>query len=150
MRIIPHGRLFVSRLLALASSVQNLKDIIVLDDGCRSDLRFWASLCEEWNGVQNYVSPSEAHHLAMPCVPPNDSGLSTSKALEDLLYSASKYMRLGLAKSTIKAYDSAWSLFPSLFKNRRCHNCGSPSAYLNPEIPGPLVIFCIPALRQAS
>lgn len=56
MRIIPHGRSFVSRLLALASSVQNLKDIIVLDDGCRSDLRFWASLCEEWNGISFFYN----------------------------------------------------------------------------------------------
>ena len=51
------------------------------------------------------MSPSEAHHL------------STSKPLEDLLYSASKYMRLGLAKSTIKAYDSAWYFFSSFCIN---------------------------------
>lgn len=49
----------------------------------------------------------------MPSIHSDDSRLSTSRPLQDLLYSASKYMRLGLAKSTIKAYDSAWYFFSS-------------------------------------
>ena len=44
MRIILHGRSFVSRLLAVAKSVPALHDVVCLDDGCRSDLRFWAVL----------------------------------------------------------------------------------------------------------
>ncbi len=51
MRVIPQGRSFISRLLELASSVPNLHDQIVLDEGCRSDLKFWSSLLEKWNGI---------------------------------------------------------------------------------------------------
>ena len=51
IRVIPQGRSFISRLLTLASSVPNLHDKITLDEGCRSDLRFWARLLESWNGV---------------------------------------------------------------------------------------------------
>ena len=54
--IIPQGRSFVSRLLELANSVQNLSDIIVLDEGCRSDLRFWGLLCDEWNGISFFYN----------------------------------------------------------------------------------------------
>lgn len=39
-----------------------------------------------------------------------------SKPLQDLLCSASNYMRLGLAQSTIKAYDSAWFFYSSFFR----------------------------------
>lgn len=56
MRIIPHGRSFVSRLLVLANSVKNLRDTVVLDEGCRSDLRFWALLCDEWNGISFFYN----------------------------------------------------------------------------------------------
>ncbi|XP_035997645.1 uncharacterized protein LOC118564320 [Fundulus heteroclitus] len=50
MRIIPQGRSFISRLLDLANSVSSLLDQVSLDDGCRSDLSFWAKLLSEWNG----------------------------------------------------------------------------------------------------
>ncbi|XP_062249448.1 uncharacterized protein LOC133958576 [Platichthys flesus] len=56
MRIIPHGRSFVSRLIELAYSVQNLNDPVVLDEGCQSDLRFWSVLCEEWNGISFFYN----------------------------------------------------------------------------------------------
>lgn len=51
MRVIPQGRSFISRLLFTASSVPGLHDQVFLDDGCRSDLRFWTRLLENWNGV---------------------------------------------------------------------------------------------------
>ncbi|XP_014880532.1 uncharacterized protein LOC106941895 [Poecilia latipinna] len=51
MRIIPQGRSFISRLLDLANSVPGLQDQVVLDDGCRSDLAFWSSLLNSWNGI---------------------------------------------------------------------------------------------------
>ena len=51
MRVIPQGRSFISRLLDLASSVPNLHDQISLDEGCRSDLRFWSLLLDQWNGI---------------------------------------------------------------------------------------------------
>ncbi|XP_038136401.1 uncharacterized protein LOC119780436 [Cyprinodon tularosa] len=50
MRIIPQGRSFISRLLDLANSVPSLLDQVSLDEGCRSDLRFWARLLCNWNG----------------------------------------------------------------------------------------------------
>ncbi|XP_034562822.1 uncharacterized protein LOC117829305 [Notolabrus celidotus] len=56
MRIIPHGRSFVSHLLTLANSVVDLSDLVVLDEGCRSDLRFWSVLCNEWNGISFFYN----------------------------------------------------------------------------------------------
>ncbi|XP_034057253.1 uncharacterized protein LOC117536475 [Gymnodraco acuticeps] len=51
MRIIPQGRSFISRLLDTASAAENLHDHVFLDEGCRSDLRFWSLLLVHWNGV---------------------------------------------------------------------------------------------------
>lgn len=51
MRVIPQGRSFISRLLDAASAVKNLHDHVPLDEGCRSDLRFWSLLLDQWNGV---------------------------------------------------------------------------------------------------
>ncbi|XP_067088810.1 uncharacterized protein [Osmerus mordax] len=56
MRIIPHGRSFVSRLLVMAKSVPALHDVVRLDEGCQSDLRFWAVLCEHWNGLSFFYN----------------------------------------------------------------------------------------------
>ncbi|XP_034437355.1 LOW QUALITY PROTEIN: uncharacterized protein LOC117759380 [Hippoglossus hippoglossus] len=56
MRIIPHGHSFISRLIELAYSVQNLNDLVVLDEGCQADLRFWSLLCEEWNGISFFYN----------------------------------------------------------------------------------------------
>ena len=56
MRVIPQGRSFISRLLDTASSVSQLQDLVSLDDGCRSDLRFWAPLLEHWNGVSFFFT----------------------------------------------------------------------------------------------
>lgn len=47
MRIIPQGRSFVSRLLYLSKSVKKLHDMVKLDAGCRSELRFWSILLDE-------------------------------------------------------------------------------------------------------
>ena len=40
MRIIPQGRSFVSRLLDLSKTVNNLYDHVTLDEGCRSGAVF--------------------------------------------------------------------------------------------------------------
>ncbi|XP_039528978.1 uncharacterized protein LOC120480100 [Pimephales promelas] len=56
MRIIPQGRSFISRLLTLAHSVDRLQDVIFLDDGCRSDLRFWSHLLNNWNGISFFYN----------------------------------------------------------------------------------------------
>ena len=56
MRIIPQGRAFISRLLDLCTTVENLQDTLVLDVGCRSDLSFWALLCTKWNGISFFYN----------------------------------------------------------------------------------------------
>ena len=56
MRVIPQGRSFISRLLDLSKSVAGLSDSVVLDEGCRSDLGFWASLLEGWNGISMFLN----------------------------------------------------------------------------------------------
>ncbi|KAL7831600.1 hypothetical protein AOLI_G00291480 [Acnodon oligacanthus] len=56
MRIIPQGRSLISRLLLLAHPVVDLRDVVALGDGCRSDLRFWSRLLEQWNGVSFFYS----------------------------------------------------------------------------------------------
>lgn len=44
MRIIPN-------LLEISKSVSHLHELVYLDEGCRSDLQFWAKLCKFWNGI---------------------------------------------------------------------------------------------------
>lgn len=56
MRIIPHGRSFISRLLVIAGSVPDLHDLVVLDDGSLSDLRFWSFLLVAWNGISFFYN----------------------------------------------------------------------------------------------
>ncbi|XP_053301806.1 uncharacterized protein LOC128460587 [Pleuronectes platessa] len=80
MRIIPHGRSFVSRLIELAYSVENLNDPVVVDEGCQSDLRFWSLLCEEWNGISfstmtmwNLQIPSNSSPMPPPLLVLGDS-----------------------------------------------------------------------------
>lgn len=51
MRVIPQGRSFISRLLDLAKSVKALQDVVVMDIGCKSELRFWSRLLDDWNGI---------------------------------------------------------------------------------------------------
>ena len=56
MRIIPQGRSFVSCLLDLCKTMDNLQDTLVLDVGCRSDLSFRALLCAQWNGISFFYN----------------------------------------------------------------------------------------------
>ena len=51
IRVIPQGRSFISRLLALASSAHDLDGLVSLDAGCHSDLSFWSRLLRDWNGI---------------------------------------------------------------------------------------------------
>ncbi|XP_052398873.1 uncharacterized protein LOC127946375 [Carassius gibelio] len=51
MRIIPQGRSFISRLLDLSKTVESMHATVTLDEGCRSDLKFWSKLCNNWNGI---------------------------------------------------------------------------------------------------
>ncbi|XDV40900.1 hypothetical protein PO909_009897, partial [Leuciscus waleckii] len=56
MSIIPQGRAFISRLLTLAHSTQNLSDSIQLDEGCLSDIKFWTRLLNDWNGISFFYN----------------------------------------------------------------------------------------------
>ncbi|XP_041922810.1 uncharacterized protein LOC121686960 [Alosa sapidissima] len=56
MRIIPQGRSFISRLLNLAHSVEKLSDLVQIDEGSRSDLRFWSQLLNNWNGISFFYN----------------------------------------------------------------------------------------------
>ncbi|XP_035268944.1 uncharacterized protein LOC118225046 [Anguilla anguilla] len=62
-------------------------------------------------GVPNPVSRRRTFQPAMPNLQPNGARLNAS--LQTYLSSASHYMRSGLAKSTLKMYDSAWYHFSS-------------------------------------
>lgn len=55
----------------------------------------------------------EAYPSSLPCPPFQQNGLRLS-SLSSYMEAASKYMRFGMAKSTLKAYDSAWSYFSLL------------------------------------
>ena len=56
MRIIPQGRSFISRLLDLAHSAPKLNDVIHLNEGCMSDLKFWSFLIANWNGISFFYN----------------------------------------------------------------------------------------------
>lgn len=78
MRIVPQGRSFISRLLELAHSVPSLSDVVSLDDGCRSDLRFWSRLLGDWNGVSFFyddvVSSADALQFFTDAAPSSGFG----------------------------------------------------------------------------
>ena len=65
----------------------------------------------------NYVSPGQALRRVMSSIQSDDCRLSMSKPMQDFFYSASKFTRLGLAKKTLKAYDSALDFFSSFCAN---------------------------------
>lgn len=65
MKVIPQGHSFVSRLLDLAKSVRNLHDHVKLDYGCRSELRFWSYLCDNWNGISFFYNEEQETSAAM-------------------------------------------------------------------------------------
>lgn len=65
MRVIPQGRSFISRLLDLSKSVEKLHDTVTLDEGCRSELRFWSLLLEKWNGISFFYNDNTESSLAI-------------------------------------------------------------------------------------
>lgn len=65
MRIIPQGRSFIARLLDLSKSVKDLKDIVTLDAGCRSDLNFWSLLLDNWNGISFFYNDDLESSIAL-------------------------------------------------------------------------------------
>ncbi|KAK5902945.1 hypothetical protein CesoFtcFv8_008153 [Champsocephalus esox] len=78
MHVIPQGRSFISRLLDAASAVDKLHDCVFLDEGCRSDLRFWSLLLAHWNGVtffyDDLVRSSDSMRFFTDAAPSVDFG----------------------------------------------------------------------------
>lgn len=50
MCVIVQGRSFISKLLDLSKTENNLSDMVSLEE-CRSELQFWSLLLEKWNGI---------------------------------------------------------------------------------------------------
>lgn len=73
MRVIPQGCSFISRLLDLAKSVKTLQDVVVMDIGCKSELRFWSRLLDDWNGISffrnDYLESSQDLKLYTDAAP---------------------------------------------------------------------------------
>ena len=59
MRIIPQGRSFISRLLALLPSAPDSDSRVVLDAAALADLRMWDEFLQCWNGIAMFV-PGES------------------------------------------------------------------------------------------
>lgn len=57
-RVVLPGRSFVSYLLTLAHSVEELHYRLTLNSDCRKDLNMWFSFLEQWNGVSFFIDSS--------------------------------------------------------------------------------------------
>ena len=66
------------------------------------------------------MSKSKAKRPALPSILQPDSRLGLASPLLHLMNSAANYMRKGLAKSTLKSYDSAWWFFRSFCTRFAC------------------------------
>lgn len=57
MRIIPQGRSFVSRLLALLPLYQDADSAVQLQADAQADLLMWDQFLCEWNGISMFIHP---------------------------------------------------------------------------------------------
>ncbi|XP_067283608.1 uncharacterized protein [Pseudorasbora parva] len=63
MRIVPQGRPFISHLLSLASSIQELDNTISLTPSCLTDLKLWIMFLKQWIGLTFFYDD----FLSQPC-----------------------------------------------------------------------------------
>ncbi|TNN69373.1 hypothetical protein EYF80_020374 [Liparis tanakae] len=81
------GHPFIPRLLDMAGSVPNVHDHVALDEGCCSDLRFWALLLDHWNGVtifyNDLVNSSDSLQFYTDAVPSIRQNTPSSHEEED-------------------------------------------------------------------
>ena len=56
-KIIPAGRIFLSRLLDTAHSVDSLSDLIVLTEEMQKDISWWRTFAQSWNGIAFFLEP---------------------------------------------------------------------------------------------
>lgn len=55
-RIILPGRSFVSYLINLSTTAKDLHDFVHLNKECRTDLTFWLTFLQQWNGVNMFYN----------------------------------------------------------------------------------------------
>ncbi|XP_058842486.1 uncharacterized protein LOC131697467 [Acipenser ruthenus] len=67
IRIIPQGRTFISRLLALSSTVRNMNSHVKISADARKDIKMWINLLTNWNGLSLFYDDfiSAPHDLAL-------------------------------------------------------------------------------------
>ncbi|XP_067260176.1 uncharacterized protein [Chanodichthys erythropterus] len=66
MRIVPQGRPFISHLLSLASSIQELDNTISLTPSCLADLKLWIMFLKQWNGLTFFYEDIQSHSSDLP------------------------------------------------------------------------------------
>ena len=66
-RVILPGRSFVSYLISLSTTVNNLNHNVDLDTHCREDLHMWHKFLKNWNGVSMFYDSciTNAHDLEL-------------------------------------------------------------------------------------
>ena len=57
-RVVPAGRLFLRRLLALSTTVAHLHHHVHLNTEAHADIEWWHAFLPGWNGTAKFVSPS--------------------------------------------------------------------------------------------
>ncbi|XP_062383578.1 uncharacterized protein LOC134071030 [Sardina pilchardus] len=111
MRIIPQGRSFISRLLDLAHSVENLSDSIVLDSGCQSDLSFWSKLLKHWNGISFFYNDHTDSSVSLKLFTDAAPSLGFGGLYNDLWF-AEKWSDEFLAFSSDAVSSALFELYP--------------------------------------
>ena len=66
-RVILPGRSFVSYLIKLSTTVNDLHHYVYLNKECREDLKFWLCFLHNWNGVNMFYEKefSESFHMQL-------------------------------------------------------------------------------------
>lgn len=62
IRIIPQGRSFLSHLLSVAASAENLQTHVTLDNACQTELKLWHQFLSSWNGISFFYDD----HITKP------------------------------------------------------------------------------------
>ena len=57
-RVVPAGRLFLRRLITLASNVAHLHHWIRLNAEARADITWWRTFLPTWNGTAKFIDPN--------------------------------------------------------------------------------------------
>jgi hypothetical protein len=55
MRVVHPGRSFISYLISLSTTVQDLNHFVTLNSDCRLDLHMWHKFLSQWNGTSFFL-----------------------------------------------------------------------------------------------